>query len=67
MPLTQKPQPRTGPPDHRQEVAVSSIEGAFTDLMQTLTFVGRGHPDMRQIIGQLRGHVEQAKKWVLEN
>lgn len=55
-----------GPPTHAQEVALSSIESAFVDLVQVLTYVSRNDPEMRKIIAALRDPVIAAKRWVLE-
>lgn len=44
-----------------------AIDAAWIELTRVLTFVSRGSPEMRGIVGNIEGHVTAAKKWVRDN
>lgn len=61
-----KKTPRVGPPTYEQERALWALDAAFAELVKVLTFVSSNCNEMRNIIATLRGPINNAKKWVLE-
>jgi hypothetical protein len=58
---------RSGPPDHRQTIALSSVEGAYSDLIRLLLSASGSHAEMKAIISQFDEPINLAKLWILNN
>ena len=69
MPFEPKKKQRRepGPPDYKQDAALSAIDIVESDLKKVLLGISNCDPEMKSIVNEIVKQIDVARRWVLTN